>query len=152
MIVEMTGNLIEDRAEALVNPVNCVGVAGKGLALGFKWAFPRNYVAYREAALAGDIVPGRMFVHFTGKLQPHFIINFPTKRHWRNPSLLEDIESGLKSLVYVLGECEIRTIAIPALGCGLGGLDWAVVKPLIVEGLQDTNVEVRLYSPERTNR
>lgn len=137
-----TGDLFGENVEALVNTVNCVGVMGRGVALQFKRRFPGNFKAYAKACAAGEVVPGRMFVHDTGELRPRVIINFPTKRHWRNPSRMEDIESGLEDLVRVLKERRIRSVALPPLGCGLGGLDWDEVRPRMeaalagVEGLQ----------------
>src|SRR5688500_15782969 len=107
---------------------------GKGIALQFKQAFPENFAAYKKAVKAGEVQPGRMFVHETGFIgDPKYIINFPTKRHWRGKSLLEDIRSGLVDLIEVVRRLEIRSIAVPPLGCGLGGLDWNIVRPLIEE-------------------
>jgi len=135
-----------------VNTVNCVGFMGKGIALQFKQAWPANYVEYQRAVQAGDVVPGRMHVFETGRLvNPRFLINFPTKRHWRGRSRLDDIKSGLTALVREVQRLHIRSIAVPPLGCGNGGLDWQIVRPLIVaafEGVPDTRV--LLYSPERT--
>lgn len=126
------GNLLEEDAEALVNAVNCVGVMGKGIALQFKQAFPENFQQYKQACDAKEVQPGRMFTVPTGKLfNPKFIINFPTKRHWREKSKIEDVQTGLKALVAEVQQLGITSIAIPALGCGNGGLDWLEVKPLI---------------------
>lgn len=126
------GNLLTADVDALVNTVNTVGVMGKGIALQFKRAFPDNFHAYHEACERGDVQLGRMFVVDRGVLGRHrFIINFPTKGHWRRPSRLEDIRSGLDALVESLAEHGITSVAIPALGCGNGGLDWADVRPLI---------------------
>jgi O-acetyl-ADP-ribose deacetylase (regulator of RNase III) len=126
------GNLLEENAEALVNAVNCVGVMGKGIALQFKQAFPENFQQYKKACDAKEVQPGRMFTVPTGKLfNPKYIINFPTKRHWRDKSKIEDIQTGLKALVAEVQQLGITSIAIPALGCGNGGLDWVEVKPLI---------------------
>lgn len=126
------GNLLEEDAEALVNAVNCVGVMGKGIALQFKQAFPENFQQYKKACDAKEVQRGRMFTGPTGKLfNPKYIINFPTKRHWRDKSKIEDIQTGLKALVAEVQQLGITSIAIPALGCGNGGLDWLEVKPLI---------------------
>ncbi len=126
------GNLLEEDAEALVNAVNCVGVMGKGIALQFKQTFPENFQQYKKACDAKEVQPGRMFTVPTGKLfNPKYIINFPTKRHWREKSKIEDIQTGLKALVAEVQQLDINSIAIPALGCGNGGLDWLEVKPLI---------------------
>lgn len=152
MIRIETGILLLDTpVEALVNPVNCVGVMGKGLARQFKQSFPPNFRLYEAACRANEVQPGRMFVTGTGRLfgHPRWIINFPTKRHWRNPSLVEDIESGLVALVAEIQQRGIQSIAIPPLGCGNGGLDWAVVRPLIEEALAAVpDVEVWLYEPQ----
>lgn len=150
MIHLTTGNLLEAQVEALVNTVNCVGVMGKGIALQFKQAFPENFKQYKKACDQGEVEPGRMLVTKTGQLQcPHFIINFPTKRHWRNNSKLEDIESGLVALVKEIEQLQIGSIAIPPLGCGNGGLDWGIVRPMIEEALAPlTRVEIYLYEPK----
>ena len=122
MIETTKGNLLEANAEALVNTVNCVGFMGKGIALQFKQAFPANYKAYEAACRADEVVPGRMLVYDNGRLlNPRYIINFPTKRHWRGKSRLADIKSGLKALVKDVQRLELHSIAVPPLGCGLGG-------------------------------
>ncbi len=134
-----TGDLLAEDVEALVNTVNCYGVMGKGIALQFKERFPDNFLAYAEACERGEVRPGRMFVFETGApAGPRFIINFPTKRHWRYPSRMGDIETGLDDLARVIQEHRIRSIAMPALGCGLGGLDWNDVRPRIEEALRGT--------------
>ena len=136
MIREMHGNLLADDAVALVNTVNTVGAMGKGIALQFKRAYPDMFRAYERAAKAGELQPGNVHVWETGALDgPRYILNFPTKRHWRAPSRLEDIEAGLADLVRVVDELAIRSIALPPLGCGNGGLDWSVVAPLIWDAL-----------------
>jgi len=119
MIEYRQGDLLEADTESLVNSVNTVGVMGKGLALAFRRMFPQNYAAYRAACARGELAPGRMFVFETGALQnPRYIINFPTKRHWRSPSRIEDIELGLSALVEEIRVRGIRSIAVPALaGC-----------------------------------
>jgi O-acetyl-ADP-ribose deacetylase (regulator of RNase III) len=149
MIKEGQGNLLEADVEALVNTVNCVGHMGKGIALQFKQAYPENFHAYQKAVKAGLVRPGSMFVFETGRyLNPKFIINFPTKRHWRGNSRLEDIRSGLEALVSEIKERGITSIAVPPLGCGNGGLDWKVVGPMIREALDPLpNLEVLLFSP-----
>jgi O-acetyl-ADP-ribose deacetylase (regulator of RNase III) len=134
MIHTARGNLLEALVEALVNPVNTVGVMGKGLALQFRTAFPVNYKSYQAACACGAVRVGKMFVtEHQPDANPRYIINFPTKAHWRNPSRLEYITEGLADLARVLRERRITSIAVPPLGCGLGGLEWAVVKPLVVE-------------------
>lgn len=144
-MIEITrGNILRTDAEALVNTVNCVGHMGKGIALQFKKAYPENYEAYRKACDAKEVRPGRMFVYETGSvMNPRYIINFPTKRHWRGRSRLEDIDAGLEALVEIVREYGIRSVAIPPLGCGLGGLSWQVVQPMIrraFQGLPETRV------------
>lgn len=132
MIEYTSGNILQCEADALVNTVNCVGVMGRGIALQFKHAYPENFKAYAAACQRKAVQPGRMFVFDTGQLTPpRFIVNFPTKRHWRGKSRIEDIESGLADLVKVIREKDIRSIAIPPLGSGLGGLDWNDVRPRI---------------------
>lgn len=150
MIKYKSGDIMKEDAEALVNTVNCVGVMGRGIALQFKNAFPENFKAYAVACKNNEVQPGRMFVHETGRLtNPRYIINFPTKRHWRGKSRVEDIETGLKALVEVIRRYDIRSIAIPPLGSGLGGLDWAEVKPRIEAALQPlTDVSVIVYEPK----
>jgi O-acetyl-ADP-ribose deacetylase (regulator of RNase III) len=149
MIQLKRGNLLEADAEALVNPVNCDGVMGRGVALQFKRAFPRNFTAYASACRAGDVCPGKMFTFQTGSsVNPRCIINFPTKRHWRSKSGLEDIASGLRALIGDVRELGIKDLAIPALGCGLGGLHWREVRPMIEEAFEELpDVLVRLYEP-----
>lgn len=132
MIERKTGDILAEDAEALVNTVNCVGIMGRGVALQFKRAFPDNFRAYERACKQGEVEPGRMFVFDTGQLtHPRYIINFPTKRHWRGKSRLEDIETGLKALVAEVQNRGIRSIALPPLGAGLGGLPWADVRSRI---------------------
>jgi O-acetyl-ADP-ribose deacetylase (regulator of RNase III) len=131
MIEYKQGNLLEEHTEALVNTVNCVGVMGKGIALQFKQAFPENFKQYKKACDAGVVQPGQMFTTSTGKLFPKYIINFPTKRHWKGKSKIKDIESGLTALVKEIEKLGIKSLAIPPLGCGNGGLNWAQVKPMI---------------------
>lgn len=143
------GDLLQADAEALVNAVNCVGVMGKGIALQFKQAFPENFRGYSHACAAGEVRPGQMFVVDAGIPGRHrYIINFPTKRHWRSGSRLEDIESGLRALVAEVQQRDIRSIAIPPLGCGNGGLRWPDVKPRIEAAFAPlANVRVILFAP-----
>jgi O-acetyl-ADP-ribose deacetylase (regulator of RNase III) len=150
MAIRLTpGDLLEQRVDAVVNAVNTVGVMGKGIALQFKRKWPANAKAYEAACKRKEVVPGGMFVFDNGGLvEPKFIINFPTKRHWRQPSRMSDIDAGLVDLVAQIKRLGIRSIAIPALGCGNGGLDWNDVRPRIeaaFEGLP--NVDVRLFAP-----
>ena len=152
MIELARGNLLEADAEALVNTVNCIGYMGKGIALQFKQAFPANFDDYHKACKADQVKPGRMFIHQTGKMfHPKYIINFPTKRHWRGKSRLEDIRSGLIALVEDIKHLGIRSIAVPPLGCGLGGLDWMTVRTMIEDAFRKVpEVSVLLYEPVGT--
>lgn len=149
MISYTSGDILKADAEALVNTVNCVGVMGRGIALQFKNAFPENFGAYTRACQKKEVLPGKMFVYRTGTLTtPYFIINFPTKRHWRGKSRLEDIDSGLQDLVDVIRHYGIRSIAIPPLGSGLGGLDWSVVRSRIEAALAPlADVSIIIYEP-----
>ncbi|HEV7589281.1 MAG TPA: macro domain-containing protein [Longimicrobium sp.] len=149
MIRIARGNLLEAPVEAMVNTVNCVGFMGKGIALQFKQAFPANFRAYEAACKADAVVPGRMLVYDHGMLiQPRYIINFPTKRHWRGKSRMDDIEAGLTALLEEVRDRGIRSIAIPPLGCGLGGLDWDEVRPRIEAAFASLpGVDVLLYAP-----
>ncbi len=145
MITETQGNLLRDDAQALVNTVNTVGVMGKGIALQFKRAFPDVFETYASACREGKVKPGEVLP--VALPEGRWVLNFPTKRHWRNPSRLEDIQAGLDDLVRVVAELHIRSIAIPPLGCGNGGLPWSEVRALIIEKLRGIDVDVRLYGP-----
>jgi O-acetyl-ADP-ribose deacetylase (regulator of RNase III) len=151
MIQIKKGDILEERAEAIVNTVNCVGVMGRGIALQFKEAYPENFKAYAAACARHDVVPGRMLVFETGQLMPpRYIINFPTKRHWRGKSRMEDIDAGLKALAEEIQSRDIRSIAIPPLGSGLGGLDWGQVRRHIeaaLSGLGERNIV--LFEPNK---
>lgn len=150
MIRESTGNLLDSPAEALVNTVNCVGVMGKGIALQFAKAFPENLKAYQAACQKKEVQPGQMFITRTPDLTgPKWIINFPTKRHWKGSSRLADVASGLTALVEEVRRLGIHSISLPPLGCGNGGLDWDEVRPLIEAAFRPLeDVEVLLFSPE----
>lgn len=149
MIEYTKGNILKADVEAVVNTVNCVGVMGRGIALQFKKQYEDNFKAYKRACDDGEMELGKMFVFDRGSfLNPRYIINFPTKGHWRGKSKLRDIEVGLQSLVEEVQSREIESIAIPALGCGLGGLDWSDVSVLIetaFEGME--HVQVVLFDP-----
>lgn len=149
MITLMTGDILNSGAEALVNTVNCAGVMGRGIALQFKKQFPKNFDAYHEACKQGIVQPGTMFVTETGVLTgPKYIINFPTKRHWKGKSRMEDIEAGLPALIRETKALGIGSIAVPPLGCGLGGLKWTDVKPRILAAFRDLpDVQVLLFEP-----
>ncbi len=149
MIEYKTGNILTEEAEALVNTVNCVGVMGRGIALQFKKAWPENFEAYAAACRREEVQPGRMFVFETGCLTPpRYIINFPTKRHWRGRSRVEDIEAGLEALVAEVRDRGIQSIAVPPLGAGLGGLDWRDVRERIEHAMEDLeDVRVIVFEP-----
>ena len=139
------GNILRSEREALVNTVNCTGVMGAGLALQFKQAYPQMYQAYRRECQAGLVR--------TGDVRPHtvpggkIIINFPTKRHWQNPSRMEYIEEGIESLRDLIAHHGITSLAVPPLGCGRGGLDWRQVRPLITARLDLPGLEVDIHEP-----
>lgn len=149
MIVLTKGNLIEADVEALVNTVNCDGFMSKGIALQFKQAYPENFKAYERACRAGEMEPGRMLVFTTGSLvNPKYIINFPTKRHWRENSRIEYIAAGLRTLVEEARRLQLGSIAVPPLGCGLGGLDWRDVRPMIERAFAELpNLRATLFEP-----
>lgn len=149
-IEAVRGDLLRSDADALVNPINCVGVMGKGLAAQFKRAFPASFRAYAAACKQGEVRPGRMLVVGTGAREgARYIINFPTKRHWRDASRIEDIDAGLPVLVAEVERLALGSIAIPPLGCGLGGLDWLDVRPRIERAFERLpSVRVLLYEPE----
>ena len=160
MITYKTGDILTETAEALVNTVNCVGVMGRGIALQFKRAFPDNFKAYAARCKLNQVRPGQVYIFETGTIvPPQYIVNFPTKRHWRGKSRIEDIESGLESLVQEIRSRRIRSIAIPPLGSGLGGLAWHSVRTrmeAVLGALEE--VEIVIYEPGggpadvRTNR
>jgi O-acetyl-ADP-ribose deacetylase (regulator of RNase III) len=149
MIEHTQGNLLEADAEALVNAVNCVGVMGKGIALQFKQAFPGNFRQYKQACETGNMRLREVLVVATDRAEnPLYIINFPTKYHWKEKSQLEIIRVGLSSLVREVRRLGIRSVAVPALGCGNGGLDWSEVKPLIETAFTElSDVHVLLFEP-----
>jgi O-acetyl-ADP-ribose deacetylase (regulator of RNase III) len=149
MIRYTQGNLLEADAEALVNTINEVGVMGKGIALMFRESFPENTRQYENACKIGGIKVGSIFVTANDALiGPKWILNFPTKKHWRNPSKLEWIRSGLVDLVNVIRANKIRSIAIPPLGCGNGGLDWRDVRPLIELAMSELpDTEALIFAP-----
>ena len=149
MIELKQGDILRADAEALVNTVNCVGVMGRGIALQFRKAFPENFNAYKVVCDRGELQPGRMMVSDLGRLtHPRYVVNFPTKRHWKGKSRMEDVEAGLVALVEEVRARGIQSIAIPPLGCGLGGLDWRDVRPRIEEAFRALpDVKVLLFEP-----
>jgi O-acetyl-ADP-ribose deacetylase (regulator of RNase III) len=152
MIRIFQGDLLKQDVDAIVNTVNCVGVMGKGIALQFKNKWPKNYEMYAAACKEGKVKPGYMLIYDAGGLvKPHYIINFPTKQHWKGKSKLEFIRDGLVDLVRQIERLKIQSIAIPPLGCGNGGLDWTVVRPIIEATFdQLAEVDVRLFEPTGT--
>jgi O-acetyl-ADP-ribose deacetylase (regulator of RNase III)/uncharacterized protein YwgA len=151
MITYKTGDMLAASVEALVNTVNTVGVMGKGIALQFKERFPENYKAYHAAVKREEIKTGSMFVTHLNRMDGlHYIVNFPTKQHWKAPSKLEYIQEGLIDLRRVLLALDIRSLALPPLGCGNGGLDWSVVKPMIEAALADLDIDIQVYEPSAT--
>jgi O-acetyl-ADP-ribose deacetylase (regulator of RNase III)/uncharacterized protein YwgA len=148
MIIYKVGNILDAKADALVNTVNTVGVMGKGIALQFKNEFPENYKEYTDAVNRKEIAVGKVqIVPVNGINGVKYIVNFPTKAHWRNPSKIEWIKDGLKDLRKQVQALKIESIAVPPLGCGNGGLNWDDVKPLIVEALSDLEVNAYVYEP-----
>ena len=148
MIKNKNGDILREDVEAIVNTVNCVGIMGRGLALQFKNKFPQNFKEYQLACTNKEVQLGKMFVHQTGQLiNPKYIINFPTKGHWKQNSKIEDISNGLDDLITIIEKYSIKSIAIPPLGSGLGGLDWKMVKKLIEEKLKNINCTVMLFEP-----
>lgn len=152
MIEYKHGNIFDEDVQAIVNTVNCVGVMGRGIALQFKKLFPDNFKAYKKACDNGEVTPGKMFVFEEDSWNnPKFIINFPTKRHWRGKSKLEDVDIGLIALKKIIQEKNITSIAIPPLGSGLGGLNWNDVKKLIGNHLSDLKtVQIFVFEPNQS--
>ena len=150
MIEYKTGNIFTEDVDALVNSVNCVGFMGRGIALQFKNVFPENFEAYADACKRKEVQPGRMFVYETENLTgPRYIVNFPTKRHWRGKSRMEDIVAGLDALAREIEERGIQSIALPPLGSGLGGLEWADVRSHVESALGGLDgVRVVAFEPD----
>ena len=138
MIIYSNGNIFDQDVEAIVNPVNCKGVMGAGLAKQVKERYPFVFKQYVAACREGELSPGHLQVVYnrSSSPSPKYIINFATKDDWVDPSCLEYIESGIRRLEMAIRYKGIRTIAIPALGCGLGQLSWRVVKPIMEDGLR----------------
>ena len=149
MLEHKSGDIFDENAEALVNSVNCVGVMGRGIARQFKSAFPENYAAYRAACERGEVRPGRMLVfERTGLDNPRYVVNFPTKRHWRSKSKLADVIAGLKALADEIKQRRIHSIALPALASDLGGLEWSTVRQEIEAALGNLdNVHIIVFEP-----
>ena len=154
MIIRAEGDLLAADVDALVNTVNCVGVMGKGIALQFKRRYPDVFKEYERACKAGEVHIGRMLVVPTDQITgPRWIIHFPTKKHWRSPSKLDYIDAGLADLTEVIKNLGLTSIAVPPLGAGNGGLEWATVEPRIEDMLADLpSVDVHLYAPSTQQR
>ncbi len=142
MIMCRQGDLFAAPADIRVNPVNCVGVMGAGLALAFRRRHPAMFKAYQQACAAGEVRPGRLHIW-----RSPWIINLPTKRHWRDPSRLDDVAAGLDALRDYLTPLGPVTVALPALGCGRGGLDWPRVRDLVEAKLRGLPAIVHVYAP-----
>lgn len=146
------GDLFEQDVDAIVNTVNCVGIMGKGVALEFKRRWPDNYLAYKRVCAENELSPGKLFIHQTRDLFSNdplrYIINFPTKSHWRSKSKIEYIDLGLDALLRELDLLDIRSIAMPPLGCGNGGLSWSAVKSLIESKLQNHKANIIVLEPK----
>ncbi|MBP8813258.1 MAG: macro domain-containing protein [Laribacter sp.] len=150
MITFTQGNLLEARTEALVNTVNTVGVMGKGIALMFKERFDENFRRYAAACKAKEVQTGKMFVTQVHELDgPRWIVNFPTKQHWRAPSRMEWVVEGLQDLRRFLIEQQVQSIAIPPLGAGNGGLEWADVREQIELALGDLDIDILVFEPTK---
>jgi O-acetyl-ADP-ribose deacetylase (regulator of RNase III) len=148
MITYLSGNIFDSKAEALVNPVNCVGVMGKGLALAFKERYPQNFIHYTWRCKHGQVRVGKMLFERTNDLfGPEWIINFPTKNDWREPSKYMYINEGLPDLLKWCDYQGISHVAMPALGCGNGGLDWDTVKEILERHLTPSLIRFEVYLP-----
>ena len=146
MVTFVKGDIFKSPAQVLTNTVNCVGVMGKGVALEFKNRYPQMFNDYKSKCDQGNVKPGQPYLWEDDSTQ---VLNFPTKRNWRDKSLLQDIEDGLKHLASSYEQMGIQSIAMPALGCGLGGLKWSEVQPLIVKHLGSiSDLDVYVYEPQ----
>ena len=143
MIRVLIGDILESKAQTITNTVNCVGIMGKGIAAEFKKKYPAMYEDYKNRCYAKKIQPGQPYPYFD-KLQNITIINFPTKNHWRSPSHLSDIIKGLDYFIAHITDWKIQSLAMPPLGCGNGGLDWAVVGPIIYQKLANLNIPIEI--------
>jgi O-acetyl-ADP-ribose deacetylase (regulator of RNase III) len=144
MLIFTVGNLFNSKAQTLVNTVNCAGVMGKGVALEFKKRFPEMFEEYHTQCLNGRVMPGVLIVY---KKSNPWVLNFPTKEHWKGKSKLTYINQGLQALKTNYQVWNITSLAMPALGCGLGGLDWQDVRPLIEKYLADVEMDIEVYEP-----
>ena len=151
MTIKKSGDLLKENVQAYVNTVNCVGIMGKGIALQFKLKYPENYKLYKRACDKKEVQIGKMFItEISDMFGAKYIINFPTKKHWKGKSKIEYIEKGLDDLIYQIEKLNIKSIVIPPLGCGFGGLNWNDVRPLIEQKLSSLkNVKLLLYAPSK---
>ena len=138
-------NILESNTQVLVNPVNCVGVMGKGLALQFKGKFPDYFKDYKYRCTKDRVKLGRVNPYCLDKDNNKWLVSFPTKYHWRDKSEISSIKSGLSGLRNFCVNFRVISVAIPKLGCGLGGLDWNDVKPLVEEVFGDVTFDVYIY-------
>lgn len=146
----VTGDMFKISAKVRINTVNCVGVMGSGVALACKQRYPSMYKEYRAKCKSGEIQPGSLYIWESPNHE--YIVNLPTKRHWRNPSLYEDVESGLvalKQFLYIMGKIDV---ALPALGCGHGGLDWSIVSSMIFYHLNALDANIYVFTPEDSRK
>lgn len=149
MITIKTGNIFDSNKDVLVNPINCVGVMGKGLALDFKNKYPNMFLKYKEACSQGKVIPGKLYYYIQdGKVK---VLNFPTKNHWRNNSEISYIISGLDYFKKYYSKMKIESIAFPALGCGNGKLNWDTIGPLMYEKLKYIPIDIEIYAPFGTD-
>ena len=156
MIIYEKGDLFKklNHVEAIINTVNCVGVMGKGIALEFKKRYPENLQMYKSKCFNNELTIGNSFVYEIPKSETtKFIINFPTKKHWRNPSKMEYIDAGLNNLIEIIAKYNMKSIAMPALGCGNGNLDWDLVKPLIEKKLGPLkDLKIIIFEPSTSKK
>jgi len=148
MVNIFSGDLLESKAQTLVNTVNCVGIMGKGIALQFKERFPEMFKDYMDRCKCNEVKLGKPYLF--KKLFPPWILNFPTKDHWRSVSKLEDIIHGLSYLIRHYKEWGITSLAVPPLGCGYGQLEWKIVGPTLYRYLSQLDIPVELYAPHGT--
>jgi O-acetyl-ADP-ribose deacetylase (regulator of RNase III) len=145
MVKIVKGDLLASKAQTLVNPVNCVGVMGKGLALIFKEKYPNMFYDYKKRCYNGEVVLGKPYLYKNEAV--HWILNFPTKYHWKDKSNIQDIIACLQYLLENYQEWGITSLAVPALGCGHGGLEWSLVKPILCDYLSLLTIDVEIYQP-----
>lgn len=145
MIHYVTGDIFKSPAQTIVNPVNCVGVMGAGLALAFRKNYPQMFERYQSICDSGKFRPGVLMYY---KTDDYYVINFPTKDHWRDKSELQYIESGLRNFRKHYADRGVTSVAFPPLGCGLGGLRWRQVKPLMEKYLGDLPIDVYIHKPK----